>query len=238
MDKSCNSSKKVASSTKVTKYVLCKMPADWTTLPVHSDIQATPRRESIAVYAKRPRNQNLVYEGFICPPSLEKLYMSGFMLPPKEESFAKKYEILQEKIRAEEAEAEALKKVISEDKRSTMAQSAASSKPGQGVVRAQPSTTPGCEDTAKKIPVHLNTFLQWTESNNDYPLPEEILNGREGLSPGGAECYFEPMVDTVDTDFLNSFNAYLNPPEQLGSEKPLLKFEACQCEECESLHIL
>lgn len=232
----------VAASTK--KYVLCTMPADWATLPVHTGFQSTPRRDSIAVYTKNWRDRNLVYEGFICPPAPEKLSLSALQLPPRQESFGKKYARLQEKIRAEEAEAEAQKKVISEDERNSVADNAASSKPEEGVVKAELSAMPGREDTAdeskqqlkaeaeatsesKNKPEHLNLSLQRTESSGDYPLPLEILDRRESLLPVplevGTDTFlycFEPWEDTVDMELLRYLCAEPDPSEQLGSARP------------------
>ncbi|XP_031164010.1 uncharacterized protein LOC116056031 [Sander lucioperca] len=201
-----DTSKKIAPSTK--KYVLCKMPADWATLPVFSDVSR--QHGCIAVYTKSRQDNSLVYEGYICPAAPEMLSMSAVQLPPRPESFAQKYERLLEKIRAEEAKAQAQEKI---------------SEAGQGVVRAEPNPMPGSEDTAdeskqqikaeatsetKNKSEHLNLSLQRTESNTDYPLPLEILDRRESLLPvapeGGTEEFFlclEPWEDTVDMEFLN-----------------------------------
>lgn len=201
------------------------MPADWTSLPVHAGLKSPSSCGSIAVYTKNSSNQNLVYEGYICPAAPEKVPLSALQpppMPPREESFGQKYARLREKIIAEEARAEALAEIISENKRNRAAVSAASSKPGQSVVRVVPSTMTGREDAAvepkqqikaeaeatsesKNKPEYLRLFLQRTESNTDYPLPLEILDRRERLLPvppeGGTEEFipcFEPWESTVD----------------------------------------
>ncbi|XP_039633894.1 uncharacterized protein LOC120544314 [Perca fluviatilis] len=216
-----DTSKKIAPSKK--KYVLCKMPADWANLPVFSDVSR--QHDCIAVYTKSRRDNSLAYEGYICPAAPETLSMSAVQLPPRPESFAKKYERLLEKIGAEEAKAKAQEKIISEEERNSVADSAANSEAGQGVVRAEPNPMPGSEDTAdeskqqikaeatceiKNKSEHLNLSLQRTESNTDYPLPLEILDRRESLLPvppeGGTAEFFlclEPWEDTVDMEFLN-----------------------------------
>ncbi|XP_038565009.1 uncharacterized protein LOC119895776 isoform X1 [Micropterus salmoides] len=213
--------KKVALSKK---YILCQMPAEWITLPVHTGLRLPPTRNSISVYTKKQSN-SLTYEGFIVPPAPVKVPMSALQAPPREESFGKKYATLLEQIRAEEAEAEAQTKIISEHQKNRMAESAASSKPGKGVVKEEPSNTPCCEYTAdeskqqmKEViasesqnkPQHLNWSLQRTESNTDYLLPLEILDRRERLLPppkGETEDFvycFEPWESTVDVDSLYS----------------------------------
>ncbi|XP_044077319.1 uncharacterized protein LOC122887821 [Siniperca chuatsi] len=219
MDKRCDTAEKVASSNK---YVLCKMPADWTTLPVHAGLQSPRSRNSIAVYTKKRSNKNLVYEGYICPTAPERVPMSMLHPPPREESFGQKHAKLREKIRAEEAEAEAQAKIFSEDQRNRVADSAASSKPGRGVVKEKPSTMPGREADeskqqikeeaiatieSKNKPEHLNLSLQRTESNTGYPLPLEILDRRKRLlsipPEGETEDFlycFEPWENTVDID--------------------------------------
>ncbi|XP_032389970.1 uncharacterized protein LOC116700688 [Etheostoma spectabile] len=206
-------SKKIAPSTK--KYVLCKMPEEWATLPVFSE--ASRQHGCIALYTKSRRDHSLVYEGYIHPDAPKKLSRSALQLPPRTESFAQKHERLLEKIRAEEAEAKAQEKIISEEERNSVG--------GQGVVRAEPAPMPGIKDTAdeskqqikaeatsetKNKSELLNLSLQRTESNTDYPLPQEILDRRESLLPvpleGGTEEFFlclEPWEDTIDMELLN-----------------------------------
>lgn len=200
------------------------MPADWSTLPVHSGLQSRPPRESIAVYTMKMPEKNLVYEGYICPTAPENMSMAALQPPPREESIGQKYARLREKIIAEEAKSEARAEMISELQRNRVVESAASSKPGQVGVKAEPRTMPGRGDTADKSkqqikadaivtsesknkPEPLNQYFQRTESNTDYPLPVEILDRRERLLPeppgGGAEefiCCFEPWENTVDSD--------------------------------------
>ncbi|XP_034746909.1 uncharacterized protein LOC117956122 isoform X2 [Etheostoma cragini] len=199
-------SKKIAPSTK--KYVLCKMPAEWATLPVFSG--ASRQQDCIALYTRSRKAHSLVYEGYIRPGAPEKLSRSALQPPPKPGSFAQKYERLLEKIRAEKAGTKAEEKI---------------SVAGQGVVRAEPDPMQGSEDTAdeskqqikaeatsgtKNKSELLNLSLQRTESNTNYPLPLEILERRESLLPvplkGGTEEFFlclEPWEDTMDMDLMN-----------------------------------
>ncbi|XP_056254070.1 uncharacterized protein LOC130182900 [Seriola aureovittata] len=198
------------------KYVLCQMPPGWTTLPVCPRLPHPPPQDSIAVYTKNGLNKNLIYEGYICPKAPEKLSMSALLAPQKQQrqlSFGQKYEKLQEKIRAEEAEADAQERNMSEDQKSREADSAASSQPGRGVVKAELSTMSGGEDTADESKPQIKeeaAFTSESESNINYPLPFEILDMRESFLPalatGGTEefmYYSEPCETTVDTDFLN-----------------------------------
>ncbi|XP_034746910.1 uncharacterized protein LOC117956122 isoform X3 [Etheostoma cragini] len=120
-------SKKIAPSTK--KYVLCKMPAEWATLPVFSG--ASRQQDCIALYTRSRKAHSLVYEGYIRPGAPEKLSRSALQPPPKPGSFAQKYERLLEKIRAEKAGTKAEEKIISEEERNSVADSAVNSVAGQ-----------------------------------------------------------------------------------------------------------
>lgn len=188
------------------------MPAEWTTLPLHAGLRP-PLRDSIAVYTMKMPRKKLVYEGYICPVAPEKMSMSYLRPPPSGESFGQKYTRLREKIIAEEAEAKAWAE-ISEHQRNRAADSAASSKPGQVVVRAEPSATPGREDAADELKRQIGAEAAATseikikpeESNTDFSFPFEILDRIECLvaepPEGGTEeskCCFEPWEDTMDS---------------------------------------
>lgn len=212
------------------KFVLCKMPENWTTLPVYSSPQCTPRRDSVAVYTKGRKGSNLVYEGFICPPAAEELPMSALQRPPREDSFTKNYERLLGKITAEDM-AVAQEKIIPKDENKSMAYSATSSAPGQGVVAKQPRTMPDHEDAAEAAATsesktnHLNLSLQRMASDTDYPFPYEILDGRESLLPVPPEAGmdefssgFQPWC-TVDTELWRLL-CNPDPSEQPGLPRP------------------
>ncbi|XP_044227098.1 uncharacterized protein LOC122995796 [Thunnus albacares] len=204
------------------KYLLCQIPPEWTTLPVHTGLESGPPPDSVAVYTKHGPSKKLVYEGYICPSAPENVPMTVLQPPPwpqKEENFGKKYARLLERIRAEEAETKA------------------SSQPEQGVVKAVSSTTPSHTadvsaqqtnakaaattesknktNTSKEQTESLNLPLQKTKSNSDYPLPLEILDRRESFLPAPTEegkeestYYFVPWesmnIDLLDCDKLDS----------------------------------
>ncbi|KAI3373300.1 hypothetical protein L3Q82_006599 [Scortum barcoo] len=209
------------------RYVLCQMPADWTSLPVHAGFESSSSSDSIAVYTRS--KHKLIYDGYICPAAPKNMPLSALQPPPKpprEETFGQKYARLREKIIAEEATAEALAQIISEDKRKAAADCAASSETGQTVVKVEPCIEPERQETADESkrqikaepevtsksetkPVFLNLSLQRMETNTDYPLPLEILDRREPLlpvSPAGVledfQYCFESLENTVDLDCL------------------------------------
>ncbi|GLD46401.1 uncharacterized protein AKAME5_000076200 [Lates japonicus] len=187
------------------------MPPDWTTLNVCPGLQPPPPRDSIAVYTRN--GSDLIYEGYVCPNAPINLSMSELQPPPKQPrplSYSKKYAILLEKIRAEEAEAraEAQARNISEDQRKREAVSAASSKPEQGAVKAEPSSTMQWhEDTADESKQQIKAAAALTSESDfktDYPFPYEILDRGESflteLTKGETEdlAYFIPWETTDD----------------------------------------
>ncbi|XP_018525886.1 uncharacterized protein LOC108879166 [Lates calcarifer] len=197
------------------KYVLCKMPPDWATLNVRLGLQPPPPRDSIAVYTRN--GQDLIYEGYICPNAPINLSMSELQPPlkqPRPLSYSQKYAILLEKIRAEEAEAkaEAQARNISEDQRKIEAVSAASSKPEQDAVKAEPSsTTQWHEDTADESKQQIKAAAALTSESDfmtDYPFPYEILDRGESFLPELGETedlayYFIPWETSNDIDIWN-----------------------------------
>ncbi|XP_074468002.1 uncharacterized protein LOC141753336 isoform X1 [Sebastes fasciatus] len=235
MDKNLDTTITLPASTK--KYVLYKMPADWDTLPVYSGVDATIRRDSFAVYTKNRGGRSLVYEGYVRPPTPEELSMSTVLRPPRQETFTKKYKTLLQKIRADEAEAEAQEHITLEYERGSVAGFAASSDPREGViVRAEPRTTPGVEETADGSEQQIetekrnkaenpNVSLQRTKSNTDYSLPMEILDRRESFHPappggGTGEILSFTSWDIEYKELLNLL--YADPdPSQNSSAPPV-----------------
>ncbi|TKS83190.1 hypothetical protein D9C73_017300 [Collichthys lucidus] len=120
-------------------YVLCEMPAEWTSLPVHDDAESSSSPNKIAVFRKRGRKRALVYEGYICPPDHTNMPLSKLQRPPKKERFGMKYQRLLEKIRAED---EAQTKITLEQQMNK------DSSTNVVVAEEEPSIMPGHEDSA------------------------------------------------------------------------------------------
>lgn len=175
-----------------------------------------PACDSIAVYTKNQLDKSLIYEGYICPTSPETLPVSALQPPPREQGFAKKYTMLQEKIRMEEKESEIQRRIISEGERHRKADCAANSQPEKGVVKAEPSTVLCCNNTADKLKQQIKPGPAKSDSN--YLLPFEILEQRERLIPAPADreteefayCS-EPWESTVDTTILDCLCAKTAP---------------------------
>ncbi|KAG8008478.1 hypothetical protein GBF38_019651 [Nibea albiflora] len=193
MDKNRGTAKNDA-STKT--YVLCEMPADWTSLPVRADPESPPSPNQIAVYRKRGRGQKrtLVYEGYIRPPAQTSTPMSKLHLPPRLGSFRMKHQRLLEKIKAEsEAETKiALEQQMNKDSSTNI------------IAEEEPSIMPGPDESKLQKKVEA---IATSETDTDCPLPLVALGRRERLlsapSESGTEenleC-FEPLEDTrVDT---------------------------------------
>ncbi|XP_026228678.1 uncharacterized protein LOC113170696 [Anabas testudineus] len=199
MDECCGSAKKA-----IQRYVLCQMPPGWASLPLHHGFHFRPPQDSIGVYTKNELDQNLIYEGYICPTSPETLPVSALQPPPRELDYAKKYAILQDKIRAEETEAEIQRRIISEIQRHRVTCCAAHSKAEDGVVKAEPSTVESCVKSKQQKQIESE------ESNSNCVLPFEMLEQGENSWPEPAESstdefeyHFEPWESTMD---LNVFN--------------------------------
>lgn len=189
------------------------MPPDWTTLPVHHELQYRPPRDSIAVYTKNEVDKSLIYEGYICPTSPKTLHVSALQPPPRELDFRKKYAMLQEKIKEEETEAEIQSTNISEVERHRKADSAENSKSEESVVKAEPSTVLCCNNTDDKLKQQI--IAEPASSNSNYPLPFEILEQREWLLPAPVDrefayC-FEPWESTVDMTILDCLHVKTAP---------------------------
>lgn len=193
------------------------MPEDWTCLPVYPSYKANRRCGCYAVY-KKNRDGDIVQDGFVCPIKAQKWLMLEVVRPPKNISFSMKYKLLMEKIKAEE---EAAKKVVSDDEMQNVADSAAKREPVQGVSEAEPSAMPGGADTADEPTQQikatasestntqelLELSLKGRESNTDYPLPQETLEGGESSFPEGwtgeFTSTFESCMDSKEIEMLN-----------------------------------
>nr|XP_046266831.1 uncharacterized protein LOC124070716 [Scatophagus argus] len=219
MDKSQEKGKQVGPSNR---YVLCQMPPEWATLPVHKGCQSSTKRSSIAVYTKRRRNNILIYKGFICPSAPAKMPMSVLHPPPRSRTFGMKLAMLQEKLRAE-AEAQ---EETSEPERIRVEVPAASGAPEEHPVEAVCKTPDGEETT-----IEPKQKIEGVEETDTDFLPlEEILDIEESASPvppkGGTDDFwdcFEPREDmTIDMDSfcLNSdfFMQLLSPATPADSD--------------------
>ncbi|XP_036974352.1 DNA-binding protein HU homolog [Acanthopagrus latus] len=83
MEENRNKAKEAASSNK---YVVFRMPAEWTTLPVMAGPQPPHTCAGVAMYSKRKMNKDLVYEGYICPLTPGETPLSVLLPPPRQES--------------------------------------------------------------------------------------------------------------------------------------------------------
>ncbi|KAK5858201.1 hypothetical protein PBY51_002364 [Eleginops maclovinus] len=152
------------------------MPAQWSSLPLHSSFAATPLRDRIAVYTRSRLDKSLTYNGYICPPSPETLSRRALQIPPKDEGFSKKYSRLKEKIRGLEAETEAWKRLIQEDEASI------NQEPD---VKAEP-TSPGRAAPDYEV----------KQETEDFPLPPEVL---EPLLPAPPERQTGEFLSSPDS---------------------------------------
>ncbi|XP_010729414.2 uncharacterized protein LOC104919177 [Larimichthys crocea] len=224
MDKNCDTAENVASSKA---YVLCEMPAEWTSLPVHADPESSPSPSKIAVYRKRGRKRALVYEGYICPPAHRNVPMSKLQPPPRQESFGMKYQRLMEKIRAE---AEAQTKITLEQQMNK------NSSTNVVVAEEEPSIMPGHEDSADESKLQKKEeAIATSETNTDCPLPLVTFERRESLLPAPSvsgteevlDC-FEPLEDTREdtrvkyTGVYSENSNYPLPLETLERKEMLL----------------
>lgn len=190
------------------------MPPSWSNLPV-DPCWPPPPCKGIAVYKKSTLTKDLTYEGFICPKAPVTMPLSRLMASPERQMrLGKKFEILKDKIRAEEADAEAEAKArarhVPEDQKSGDNNCEASSKLGQSV-KVELSATSEGEDTADESKQQIKeeaTCTSGCESNGFHPLNFDVILNGQSLHPahGGTEWtqqhHFDPWDFIGDTAFL------------------------------------
>ncbi|KAG7515263.1 hypothetical protein JOB18_003851 [Solea senegalensis] len=143
------------------KFVLCHLPSQWKSLPVHRGPMPPLRSNGIAVYTN-VQNCGLTYKGYICPTVPAPIPVSSLVAPtekPMRDQIFEQFLQLMEKVKTKEAEAESQPRNISEHPSQLISNresdSEASSSPVQVVVSSEPSATPSPDPVLFDMPEPL-----------------------------------------------------------------------------------